>query len=81
MADQPRRRSRLWPASAGAERSLHPVGPPRRPDHGSARELGAAGGLRPAMVTAAVQRDRSVADWIDSSGRFTLNQFGVAART
>jgi flavin reductase (DIM6/NTAB) family NADH-FMN oxidoreductase RutF len=37
-------------------------------------------GFDPPMVTVAVQRDRFVADWIESTGRFTLNQLAVGCK-
>ena len=37
-------------------------------------------GFDPPMVTAAVRRDRFVADWIATTGRFTLNQLAVGGK-
>lgn len=37
-------------------------------------------GFDPPMVTVALQRDRHVADWVESSGRFTLNQLATGSK-
>lgn len=37
-------------------------------------------GFEPPMLTVAVQRDRFVADWIEASGRFTLNQLPTGSK-
>jgi flavin reductase (DIM6/NTAB) family NADH-FMN oxidoreductase RutF len=37
-------------------------------------------GFEPPMVTVAVRRDRYVGDWIDASGRFTLNQLATGSK-
>ena len=37
-------------------------------------------GFDPPMLTAAVQRDRYVGDWIAAGGRFTLNQLAVGSK-
>lgn len=37
-------------------------------------------GFDPPMLTVAVRRDRHVADWIESSGRFTLNQLATGSK-
>ena len=38
-------------------------------------------GFDPPMVTVAVRRDRFVNDWIDESGRCTLNQFATGSKS
>src|SRR3954464_11070823 len=38
-------------------------------------------GFEPPMVTAAIRRDRYVADWIAEAGRFTLNQLATGSRS
>ncbi|WP_406700984.1 flavin reductase family protein [Singulisphaera sp. Ch08] len=37
-------------------------------------------GFEPPMLTVAVKRDRFVADWIEASGRFTLNQLAKGSK-
>lgn len=37
-------------------------------------------GFEPPMVTVALQRDRYVADWVDATGRFTLNQLATGSK-
>jgi flavin reductase (DIM6/NTAB) family NADH-FMN oxidoreductase RutF len=37
-------------------------------------------GFDPPMLTTAVQKDRYIADWIEASGRFTLNQLPTGSK-
>ncbi|MBV8075305.1 MAG: flavin reductase family protein [Planctomycetaceae bacterium] len=37
-------------------------------------------GFEPPMLTAAVQRNRHIVDWIHASGRFTLNQLAIGSK-
>lgn len=38
-------------------------------------------GFEPPMLTVAVKRDRFVGDWIEASGRFTLNQLATGSKS